>query len=137
MSAEERKERVQEISSNYDTFLLVDKSDILTKGDLFIQINNYEGYMHWEVWIRLDSTDFFEKLENLNDEKNILRGEILSQLPQYKNSKGEKVELEYTFNGHNDLPIVKPLSLDTALGKGYRNGISIEQVKNWMKAMHH
>ena len=129
MSKSEREDRVKLHGKLY----MVDRKILLTKADLNLKINNMGISMLWVVWVKLDIHEFINKTKNDRSELVKMKGELVSEIPNYENTIGTEVNLFFHSINLEKHPQVEILNKVTKLEKDYHNGVSMNDLKLWME----
>ncbi len=134
MSKSEREDRVE----LHGKLHIVDSKILLTKANLNLKINTMDISMLWVVWVKLDIHEFINKTKNVSSELVKMKGELVSEIPNYENTIGTGVNLFFHSIDLEKNPQVEILNKETKLEKDYHNGFSINDFKSWMeKVLYH
>ncbi len=135
LSEEERAKRVETLGYLF----LIDKSFLIVKGTIFIEVKELSKWVYFEVWVRIEVEDFKKKLkEEENENYDIpLYGKIESELFFYENIKNLKVEVFFPTGGDNDRIQFEIAEENNTIYLDQKNGISKEKLISWMQKMNH
>lgn len=133
LSKEERENRVEETGD----MLLIDKSFLLVKGIIFIEIKDISDWFSFEVWVRIEVKYFLERLEEDKDgvSDKPFYGTLENDIFFYGNAKGAKVDVIFPAEGKQIR--IEVLEKNHPMTIDQKNGISKEKLISWMQKMHH
>lgn len=133
MTEKERNERVD----NHEFMVVIDRSFILSKASLFIEIIGEKKFMYLEIWVKIDLSSFLKKEKELKGDQLEIEGTIFTSIPNYWDAEGEKVTLTFDLTGGIQLPIVKDIHHESQLGNDFLKGVSFKKVIDWSKHYYH
>lgn len=132
LSEEEKSQKVEEVGY----LLLIDKSFLLVKGTIYIEVTDISEYVYFEVWVRIEIEDFQKKVEATKNDQDVpLYGRIENEVFIYKDIMGLKVEIFISNKAKDVVFMLQDESHEMTIDQ--KNGISKDKVIGWMQDMYH
>jgi len=136
LSDEERTKRVEKVG----LLLLIDKTFLIVKGTIFIEIKDISKWFSFKVWVRIEIKDFQDRLEEWENETfdNPLLGKLEGELYIYDKTKNLNVKILFpTKEGGSEDVIFEVMDENHIMYGDQKNGISKEKIIGWMQDMNH
>lgn len=129
------KEKLKKL---YDSFYHLEDSYFICKGDLFIYVKGLDWYVHWEVWLKIEESEFYSLPEDLERNVNYhIKAEVVSPILYYDMALNSTVTAIFNFEDVNGYPEIVPADTSSELGKDFLEGIPETKIKRWMKNIYH
>ena len=128
----------EQLIKMHDFFYHLEGFFFICKGDLFIKVIDQDWFIHWEIWAKIEESDFYTTFNNLDSVSNHqVRAELISPVFQYNVPINTPINLIFNFKDKNSYPEVHFTDKYNEIGKDFFNGITIEKLNTWMNNIYH
>lgn len=106
----------------------VNNEYLITQVELIINITDYEDQLEFLVWFKTEIKEVKIAVLRYKDSKEIiLKGNLIHEIPIYKNTENLPVELSITPDSFN-VPKVSNIERDIKLKKDFTEGIKLKEL---------